>query len=307
MFLDESFLANTNNVWPDDLTQPLHQACAKVIPRLVPPSQDWTPHNAFMLLFPLVSRLMTRVLLGPELWDDDGWHQVANLYFQAGSAASTHVRDTYPSWLRWTSRYLDKDVKTVYAARRQGQAILKSVIEARLAEIDHGVGGPGLRSGFSDGLGWLVESYLAEKKPVDPNNIMQDTAFLLAASVPSTTHTALSILLDLVDVDNADALAKIREEISLRYAEHGSWTRQSLGSLRLLDSFMKESQRIHNLQYSSYQPFCFQVTPQSVIGKKLMFLLRHDAAHGPRRLHLKRRPPHPRRHTHCHAQPAAGT
>jgi len=255
-----------------------------VIPRLIPPSpnptEEWTTHHGFMLLFQLVSRLMAVVLVGDELWDADEWHGVCNLYFHAGTAAIAQVRDTYPPWLRWTSRFLNKYVMGIRMARKRGQAILRPVIDARVAEVlnhdttaknNNKKGGSGDKksssssSRFGDALGWLVESYLSEggkAAVVDADKIMQDVAFLIAASVPSITGTTLGILLDLVDVDHAGELARIREEISDVYAEHcggnnGTWTRKALGSLRLLDGFMKESQRVHNLQYSKFFFFSF--------------------------------------------------
>ncbi|KAK8101942.1 cytochrome p450 protein [Apiospora kogelbergensis] len=237
----------------NDLIQPLQQVCEKLVPGLVSPCPDWTPHNAFYLLMPLVSRLMARVLVGPELWDSDEWHGVIMAYFQAGGEASRHVRDTYPPWLRWTSRYLDKNVKAIYATRRRGQEILKPVIEARLAEATGSGSAPARGHGprFQDGIGWLVDSYMTDNHFVQTDHIMQDQAFLVAASIHSISLTALSALLDLVD--HADAIAEIREEIATVFAEHGGWTRQSLAALRLLDSFMKESQRFNNFQYNTMQ------------------------------------------------------
>ncbi|KAK5657868.1 hypothetical protein OQA88_2416 [Cercophora sp. LCS_1] len=246
------------NMEQDDLIQPLHQVCAKVVPRLIPPSKDWTPHNGFMLLFQLSSRLMARVIVGPELWDDDDWHQACNLYFHAGMIATNRVRNGYPSWLRWTSRFLDKYVMAIHMARRKGKAILKPIVEACQAQFKESTKETKHRLG--DGVSWLVESYLASgKSSVSPGDIMQDASFLLAASVPSTTSTALSILMDLVDVDHANMLAEIRDEISTVYAEHGNcWTRRALGALQRLDDFMKESQRMHNLQYNTMQRLALQ-------------------------------------------------
>jgi hypothetical protein len=43
-------------------------------------------------------------------------------------------------------------------------------------------------------------------------------------------------------------MIEIQDEISTVRQQYGSWTRQSLGALRIMDSFMKESQRIHTLQ-----------------------------------------------------------
>ncbi|KAH6649111.1 cytochrome P450 [Truncatella angustata] len=212
-------------------------------------NKDWTPFNGFALLLPLISRVMARVLLGPELWDNEEWHAVVTAYFQAGFAASARVRDTYHPLLRWTSRYLDKDVKAIYEARRKGEAIIKPVIEARIANTRNRAGGQ--ETGYNDGVQWLVDSYLSENKRVSAGRIMQDEAFLVAASVHSIALTTLSILLDLVD--HPKTLAEVRDEISKVYAEYGSWTRQSLSALRLLDSFMKESQRLNNFQYNTMQ------------------------------------------------------
>ncbi len=82
---------------------------------------------------------------------------------------------------------------------------------------------------------------------------MQDEAFIVAASVEITAMTALSILFDLID--RPESLAEIRDEISQVYAEYGSWTRQALGASRIMDSFMKESQRLHTSQYSMQRSF----------------------------------------------------
>jgi cytochrome P450 len=228
------------------MIEPIQQACDKTLSALLPPSQDWTPHNGQTLLWPLVSRIMARAFVGPELWDSQEWHWVVATYFQAGLAASQRIRDRYRPWLRWSAKYFDKDVKAIRAARQKGQQLLRPLIDARVADaLDRP---RGREPAFNDAVQWLVDAYIAENKPVKADQVMQDEAFLVAASLHGTTFTALSVLFDLID--RPESLAEIRAEISHVYAEHGSWTRQSLGALRILDSFMKESQRLHNFQYS---------------------------------------------------------
>ena len=237
--------------YSDEMIEPIQQACDKTLSTLLPPSQDWTPQNGQSLFWPLVSRIMARAFVGPELWNSDEWHWVVSSYFQAGLAASQRVRDQYHPWLRWSAKYFDKDVKAIYAARRKGQELLQPLIDGRIADaLDRDTS---REPGFNDGVQWLVDAYMAENKPVKAEQIMQDEAFLVAASLHGTTFTALSILFDLID--RPESLAEIRAEIPRVYAEYGSWTRQSLGALRVLDSFMKESQRLHNFQYSMPRRF----------------------------------------------------
>lgn len=233
------------------MIEPIQQVSDMVFGILLPPSRDWTSLNAHSLLLQLISRIMARIFVGPELWHNPEWHAVVLSYSQAGHAASQRVRDEYHLWLRWTAKYFDKDVKAVYATRRKGEGLLKPVIDTRIADDRDRADGQG--PGFNDGVRWLIEAYRAENKPTKAEQIMQDEAFIVAASVESTAMTALSILFDLID--RPESLAEIREEISQVYAEYGSWTRQALGALRIMDSFMKESQRLHTSQYSMQRSF----------------------------------------------------
>jgi hypothetical protein len=213
---------------------------------LLPPNgRDWIPTNGQMFFLQLFSTIMARVLVGPELCANMQWHQTIGSYMLAGHAASQNVRDTYPPWLRWTAKYLNKDVKAIYAIRKQGEALLQPVIEARVAELRGRT--KGQEPVHQDAVAWLVASYLADGKPANAEQILQDVCFLVAASVHGITLNGLSILFDLMD--RPDSMAEMRGEISKVYAEHGSWTRQALGSLRFMDSFMKESQRVNTFQY----------------------------------------------------------
>lgn len=67
------------------------------------------------------------------------------------------------------------------------------------------------------------------------------------SSIHSTVTSAISILLDLLE--HPDSVDEIRAEIQ-RVKETLSgepWSRAALGELRILDSFMSESARVHGL------------------------------------------------------------
>lgn len=65
--------------------------------------------------------------------------------------------------------------------------------------------------------------------------------------IDGTSTIAYSVLLDLLD--HPDTLAEIKDEINrVKKEELGGgpiWTRHGLGDLRLVDSFMKETHRMH--------------------------------------------------------------
>jgi hypothetical protein len=64
--------------------------------------------------------------------------------------------------------------------------------------------------------------------------------------LPLVAMTSTGVILDLVSNPRSEYAEPIRAEIDTVSAKHGGvWTQQALGELRLLDSFIKESQRMH--------------------------------------------------------------
>lgn len=80
-----------------------------------------------------------------------------------------------------------------------------------------------------------------------PDEIVQNIFITMVASMHGTSMFCCSVLLDLLE--HPDALAEIRDEIDhIRKADLSGgpvWTRHALGELRLLDSFMRETHRMH--------------------------------------------------------------
>ncbi|PQE33517.1 ent-kaurene oxidase protein [Rutstroemia sp. NJR-2017a WRK4] len=74
---------------------------------------------------------------------------------------------------------------------------------------------------------------------------------LLFAMVDTTAMTFNHVLYDILGHDKNVYAKRLREEIRETRKRHGGvWTREALGELRLLDSFLKESQRMHPLAYT---------------------------------------------------------
>jgi hypothetical protein len=74
---------------------------------------------------------------------------------------------------------------------------------------------------------------------------------LLFAMVDTTAMTFNHVLYDIIGHDKNVYAKRLREEIRETRKKHGgAWTREALGELRLLDSFLKESQRLHPLGYT---------------------------------------------------------
>jgi cytochrome P450 len=81
--------------------------------------------------------------------------------------------------------------------------------------------------------------------PLDQDLLLQEIIVIMFASIHSTSGTALAVLFDMID--HPESLGEIRQEIESVRRAHPNWTRQSSGELWILDSFMRETARVHAL------------------------------------------------------------
>ncbi|KAK0748893.1 cytochrome P450 [Schizothecium vesticola] len=164
------------------------------------------------LSFPYFSRcqrywLTAKTLGAAELSRNDEWLGITIGVTQTSMAAAHALRASWPWWTRWLARYVFPPVKKVLADRARAAEILRPILEERL--------------------------------------LAQNQLFYAMAAIHSSTAILLSILYDLIDERHEHAKADLVGEIEQVHKEFGSWSRQAASKLVKLDSFMKESQRIH--------------------------------------------------------------
>jgi hypothetical protein len=95
----------------------------------------------------------------------------------------------------------------------------------------------------SDTIGWMVE--MARGKHVD---YVAAQLSLTVAAIHATTEALTCALADLVT--HPDTIPQLRKEMIQVVGEEG-WSKQTLYKLKLLDSFLKESQRMHPVRLQS--------------------------------------------------------
>jgi cytochrome P450 len=129
-----------------------------------------------------------------------------------------------------------KDAKTIIStevARRKVQA-----------EVTLAAGGNPPK--VSDAIGWMVE--MAGGKPVD---YVAAQLSLTVAAIHATTEALTVALLDLVTYP--ELITQLRKEI-IDVLKDGRWSKQALYKMKLMDSFLKESQRLHPVSGSKASP-----------------------------------------------------
>jgi ent-kaurene oxidase len=204
---------------------------------------EWTSIEPYPKLMQLFARITSRVTVGPELCRDEEWLNLTFQYTNLCMKAIRGVRAKYPPSLRWLAQYMDADTKQVLRLRRRAAEILSPYLHERQVSLDTGKEG---QFKYMDTIGWLVEVYKDDGKTLTADQLAQDEFILNVASINSGSSTTLSILYDLMEHPNS--ISEIRQEIERVQKQHTAWTRLALTELKALDSFMKESLRVHAVQ-----------------------------------------------------------
>lgn len=223
--------------------------------------------HPYPLILKVFASMSALVMVGPELGGlDSEWQSLSMGYVAAALTGPGQVRNKYPTWLYWLSRYTNDAIKTMYRHRCRAGELLAPVLQARIdATEELKAQGIKPRQGqrkFEDGVQWLYDAHAARGKKLTPDQLTQDLFVIMTASIHSTTGAGLAMLFDMIE--HPDEVAEIRNEIAEVQSRHPTWTRQALGELRILDSFMRESSRLHaltqltNVNRVAAAPFTFK-------------------------------------------------
>ncbi|KAF4234965.1 hypothetical protein CNMCM8980_003643 [Aspergillus fumigatiaffinis] len=102
---------------------------------------------------------------------------------------------------------------------------------------------------YIDCLHWLLNTKTGDKSL---GQIADEQLFLTVASMHTTSSSVTSVLYDLLI--RLEYCAEITQEVQDTLAEcGGNWTLQQVAKMKKLDSFMKESQRVHPIGFITAQ------------------------------------------------------
>lgn len=200
----------------------------------------------------IFARASARVMVGAELAGDK-WHSISLQYISAIIAAQMAVRLRYRTVFYPFAKYLVPEIKRMAKLRREAADFVKPVIDARYAAMD----GTQVENRPEDAIQWLIDEHAAKGRTLSPDELVQSVFVVMVASIHSTAQIGLSILYDLLD--HPSSLAEIRAEIAQVTSQRadlrsGIWTRQGLAELRVLDSFMRETLRVHSFTQGESSP-----------------------------------------------------
>ncbi|PNP79956.1 hypothetical protein FNYG_06653 [Fusarium nygamai] len=211
----------------------------------MPPCDDWTEVNIHHALLRIVGMVSGRMFIGPELCRSEQYLDASINYTMEVMGAQRAVQNMRP-WLRPFRAQSLPEVQKLYQRIAEAEAFLEPVVKRRTDVMND----PSYEKP-DDFLQWLIDG--KDKFP-DKNSqhLAKVQLGLTFAAVHTTTLTATNAFYDLAALP--DLQTELREEVREALSQSGGqFTSNVLQSMKKMDSFLKETLRVHPATMASIQ------------------------------------------------------
>lgn len=198
----------------------------------------------------IIAQTSSRVFLGEKLCRDPGWLHITINYALHVIQATEELRQ-WPSPLRYIINWFLPTCRRVRQDMRDALSIIMPILKERQEEKDAAriSGNPPVS--YNDAIDWLEDT--AKGRQYNP-------AISQLMLSMSAIHTSADMLAQVVfDVaGRADLISALRQEIMTAVHDNGSG-KIPLSKLILLDSAIKESQRLKPIAISKLHPMKLKI------------------------------------------------
>jgi len=220
------------------ITEPLWGEVQRTIPEFFGESREWKPINVNNAMLQIIAIVSGSVFVGPELgrspvYLDASIQYTVDLFSTAGELRA------WPQFLRpLAAKFFVPGVKKVLGYRESARDFLKPVIEERKRIRAAGEDEP------NDVLQWMIAK--SDKLGIKDVGDLADAQLMLSlGAIHTTTMGATNLFYDLAAHDPS-IISALQAEIKTVLAEHDNKvTAQALQQMKLLDSVLRESQRLN--------------------------------------------------------------
>ncbi|KAJ3769084.1 cytochrome P450 [Lentinula raphanica] len=199
----------------------------------IPPQDDWVKVPAYKTSFQIVGRTANRYFLGLPLCRDPDWLDL-NTNFAVEVFISAMIINLFPSFLKpIAGRFLTR----MPSSMRRANHHLRPIVEERLAKEEEykAKDWPGKPN---DLISWLLDEAKGEQRTA--SDLIMRVLAIEVAAIHTTSTAFCNALYQLAA--HPEVVAPLREEIEATVEESG-WTKEAIGKMRKLDSFVKETLR----------------------------------------------------------------
>jgi cytochrome P450 len=194
----------------------------------------------------LMARITSRVFLGEELCRNPDWLRITTTYTTQTFRAVEELR-LWPAWLRSIVHWFLPNCTAARKLVQEARDVIKPLLEKRRAARMESEA-RGEKAEWNDAIDWLEQ--LSQEHGVNYDPVIAQLSLSVAA-LHSTNDFFTQVTIDIAH--HPEIIQPLRDEIKSVLGQ-GGWTKHSLYNLKLMDSVMKESQRLKPLQIGKSFP-----------------------------------------------------
>ncbi|KAJ5987871.1 hypothetical protein N7481_003081 [Penicillium waksmanii] len=245
------------------LTIPLSKESAVVAKEIFPPYNwyampQWTPYNFSAKIPYVVARLSTRAFLGEALAKNKDWIDISVNYTIDAFNAARELRQ-WLTILRPVAQYFLKTTRKLRNHLSQGKLIIDAEIKRRHQAAENNAKSESeTEPRLQDTLDWFEQLSKSSGRSV---NVSNGQIALSMAAIHTTSNLLTNIMYDLAAYP--EYIQPLRDEIRAVVAEDGCLKKSSLLKLKLMDSVMKETQRLQPVSMISLNRLARKEIPLS--------------------------------------------
>ncbi|KAJ4303026.1 hypothetical protein N0V90_001917 [Kalmusia sp. IMI 367209] len=214
------------------MTEPMSDCVAKACPELFPEDNEWHEINMKNELLDLIARLSSAIFLGDEeVSTDPIWLNLTKNY-TVDSFIAAHQLRMYPSFMWPIMAKILPQARKVNAQFKQAEAIINPIIERRRVEKARG------ELERFDAVEWAEQVSQEKGIPYSPAAAQLNMAL---SAIHTTADLITTTMYELLQ--SPKTIDLLREEI-VSVISDGGLKHSSLYNLRLMDSVIKEAQRL---------------------------------------------------------------
>ncbi|UNI18386.1 hypothetical protein JDV02_004657 [Purpureocillium takamizusanense] len=219
------------------VTKPLSEETALAVSINFGDSIEWHEVMLKQAVNNVISRISSRVFLGDQICRNEQWLHLTELYSERFMHAGAQLR-IWPRYLRPLVHWFLPECRRLRATQREAVRIIAPVVEARKKAKRDALAADEPVPVFNDALDWSEDEARVKRLSYDPAIVQLSLAI---AAIHTTADLTEQFVLDIAQ--NPQYFAPLREEI-IRCLREGGWKKSSLYNMKLLDSAIKESQRL---------------------------------------------------------------
>ncbi|KAL3432958.1 cytochrome P450 [Aspergillus tetrazonus] len=218
-----------------NVTKPLSDETAIALQNNWTDEADWHTIPVKKTVLDIVAQLSSKVFLGDQICRNPDWLRITVAYTVDSFLAAQALR-MWPTFMRRLVAPFIPGVQKIRAELEEARRIILPVLEKRKAEKQAAIAAGKTPARYNDAMEWMEQC--AKGRPYDA--AVSQLSLSLGA-IHTTSDMLTQVLYDICG--HSDLVDELRQEVLTVIAAEG-WQKTTLYKLKLMDSVLKESQRV---------------------------------------------------------------